>query len=399
MIRRNFFMVFGLLMSALKFGAHAGVKQQHEVEERKRDSLFKTPPYLQNATATGMTIMWSTNRPCYSWVEFGKTAELGEKANTVIDGQISANNRLNKIRLSGLKEGAKCFYKVCSRRIVKFGAYKVEWGKTECSDIFSFETIDPAAEKVTCVFFNDLHDNHALYNALGRQIEGLEYDFSVFNGDIYNDPSSENGVIESLNVFNKGVGASEKNVIYLRGNHEIRGAYSRCWSQHFDTPESRQYYAVTRGPIRFIFMDVGEDKPDSHPAYSGLNDFSSFRTEQAEWLKHEIKSEAFKKAAFRVLIHHIPLFGYPKSGWIKLCREWLPIINKSGIDISIHGHTHKHKIHLPNADKGHDFPVIVGGGKKMKDGTVIILKATTKELKLKMIDSKGLQCGEYTLNA
>jgi predicted phosphodiesterase len=361
-------------------------------EKPVAESLFRTAPYLQNATATGMTIAWSTTKPCYSWVEYGDTDKLGKKAHTVIDGQVIANNTVNKIRLSELAQGGTVHYKVCSREILNFGAYKVKWGRTETSKIHTFKTIAKNAEKVTCAIFNDLHDRHPLFHSLAKQIEAVDYDFSIFNGDCYNDPSKEDGVIKSLNVFNRGIKSVAKPVIYLRGNHEIRGAYSRQWSNHFDTPGSKQYYAITRGPVRFIFLDCGEDKVDTHGASSGLYDFSGFRKEQAEWLKQELKSDACKKASFRVLVHHIPLFGL-KEGRANLWKEWLPIVNNAGIDMSIHGHTHRAKIHQPNTAGKHDFPVIIGGGNKPEGATVTILEATTKELKVKMVNGLGKTVG------
>ena len=313
-------------------------------EVAKQKSLFQTAPYLQNARTDSMTVAWSTIKPCYSWVEYGDSEELGNKAHTIVDGQIVANNRLNKIVVTGLESGKTYHYKVCSKDILEFGAYKVKWGRVEESKTFTFTTVENGAEKFTCAIFNDLHDNHKLYRALAAQLEKCDYDLSIFNGDCFNDPRSEDQVVRSLNVFNRGVRSSETPVIYLRGNHEIRGSYSRQWSKHFSTPDSKQYYAITRGPIRMIFLDCGEDKVDTNRAYSGLNDFSGFRKEQADWLEKEIKSDEYQNAAFRVLIHHIPIFDLKDSRTV-LWNLWKPIVNNAGIDMTIHGHTHRPAVH------------------------------------------------------
>ena len=35
------------------------------------DSIFRTEPYLQNPVGGGITVMWQTWVPAYSWVEYG----------------------------------------------------------------------------------------------------------------------------------------------------------------------------------------------------------------------------------------------------------------------------------------------------------------------------------------
>jgi hypothetical protein len=40
-----------------------------------------------------------------------------------------------------------------------------------------------------------------------------------------------------------------------------------------------------------------------------MNDYTQHRIDQAEFLKEELQSTAFKDARKRVLVHHIPIFG------------------------------------------------------------------------------------------
>ena len=42
--------------------------------------------YLQNPAPGEMTIMRMTTAPCVAWVEYGPTAQLGQKAHPDIDG-------------------------------------------------------------------------------------------------------------------------------------------------------------------------------------------------------------------------------------------------------------------------------------------------------------------------
>ena len=70
--------------------------------------------------------------------------------------------------------------------------------------------------------------------------------------------------------------------------HETRGAYARNFSHYFAGPNGKFYYAFTYGPVRFIVLDCGEDKPDTDVEYSGLIDFDSYMLQQKDWLSREI---------------------------------------------------------------------------------------------------------------
>lgn len=382
------------LATAIGMGAMVPSRLIYAAEQTSASSLFRTAPYLQNVGGTAATLMWLTVGKCHSWVEWGDTEALGKKSQAVVDGQVVANNTLNKIKLIGLTPGQRYFYRVGSREIIKYGAYKVEWGETQLSEIQSFHTDRPQSTTLKTLFFNDIHDHLDLFNQLVQQVDGFDHDLAIFNGDCFNDPASEEQVLHSLNVYNRGIAASRKPVVYLRGNHEIRGAYSRQWPDLVDNPGGRQYFSMDRGPVHFVFLDCGEDKPDSHWAYSGLNDFEGFHREQAQWLEGEIETPEFKQATYRVLVHHIPIYGLDEkyNPWKKL---WSPILNRAGFDLSFHGHTHKVAIHPPGTAGNHTYPVIIGGGKKLTDGTVTTLLANKKELKVTLLNARGEPVGKY----
>ena len=81
-------------------------------------------------------------------------------------------------------------------------------------------------------------------------------------------------------------------VFYLRGNHEIRNAYSIQLRELFDYVGDKTYGAFNWGDTRFVMLDCGEDKPDTTWVYYGLNDFSQLRQDQIGFLKEELNSKA-----------------------------------------------------------------------------------------------------------
>jgi len=363
------------------------------------ESLFRTGPYLQQVTETGCTVMWMTHVKCHSWVEWGDSSGLGEKAQAVADGQVMLNNELNRIRLAGLEPGKKYFYRICSREVIRIGnkAQNHRWGRLEISTIHSFVTADTRRTSLKCIFFNDLHDNLDLFQALAG-VEAIQgYQLSIFNGDCFNDPPDEETTLKLLRAYNNGVQASDIPVIYLRGNHEIRGAYARQWPSLVDNPGGRQYFALSRGPVRFVFLDCGEDKEDAHNDIAGLNDFEGFHREQAEWLKEETERPEFRNAKYRVLVHHIPIYGIREDWFQPWKTVWGPVLNRAGFDISIHGHTHRVAVHPPMGLGDHHYPMVIGGGSSWDNGTVTVLEADAKRLRVDVLNAAGERIDGYAV--
>lgn len=108
------------------------------VVKAKPTQIFRTQPYLQNPVDGGITVMWQTNVPAYSWVEYGTDTTQLEKVYPLIDGQVVCNGYHTKIRLAGLEPGKRYYYRVCSKEITLYQAYKKEFGETAVSGFSSF---------------------------------------------------------------------------------------------------------------------------------------------------------------------------------------------------------------------------------------------------------------------
>ncbi|MFC1552729.1 metallophosphoesterase [Candidatus Latescibacterota bacterium] len=356
-------------------------------------SLTGTEPYLQNPTDDSVTIMWHTEKPAYGWIEYGKTDAFGEKTDTVIDGLRSANTTLHKIRITGLEPGSTYYYRACSKPIVSFAPYEVIFDDVVFSGTYTFKTFPPPASKISCVIFNDLHNNYALYDSLCGALGDTDYQFSIFNGDCFSDPQSGNAVLEALTKYNKGISAFSRPPVFIRGNHESRGAYARDLKKNFDYPGDEFFFAMTAGPIRFVFLDCGEDKTDDHAEYSGLTDFSGYRERQKKWLSGEIKSDAFRNASFRILVHHIPLYNLKDRGISRFSRTlWAPVLDEAQIDLAISGHVHRYGF-VPAGAAGNNYPALIGGGSK--NGTVMVLTAEGEQLGIKVLNEGGEIIGTF----
>ena len=333
----------------------------------KADKIFRMKPYLQNPVGNGITVMWETTVPAYCWVEYGTDTTQLKRARTIVDGQVVCNNYLHKIRIDGLQPGQKYYYRVCSQEILLYQAYKKVFGNTAQSAFSEFTLPATDTDSFTAVVFNDLHQHTQTFRALCQQIKNVNYDFVVFNGDCVDDPVDHNQATSFISELTEGVCGDRIPTFFMRGNHEIRNAYSIGLRDHYDYVGDRTYGSFNWGDTRIVMLDCGEDKPDDHWVYYGLNDFTQLRNEQVDFLKKELSSKEFKKAGKRVLIHHIPLYGNDGKN---LCANlWTKLLEKAPFNISLNAHTHKYAYH-PKGELGNNYPVIIGGGYKMDGATL-----------------------------
>ncbi len=354
---------------------------------------FLTKPYLLSLDSSSVYVRCITNLKAYSWVEFGETEHLTNKEHAAVNGLVKANTRIHEIELNGLKPGTTYFYRIASKQILQFQPYKVVYGETIYSKVFQFKTMDEQADEASWLILNDIHDVRESYGHLIGLNNNQPYDYVFLNGDMYDDLENENQVIDLMIKPCAEIFAAQKPMIFVRGNHDIRGQYAREMLDYFSFPKG-PYFTYRHGPVFVIVLDTGEDKEDAAAVYAGLVDCEAFRKKQAAWLETVFQSDVYKTAPFKVVKMHIPTH-YTNGGKGELhCRElFTPLFNRYKVELGISGHTHKHGVYPPNEQ--HQYPLVIGGGPKPGTRTLIKVNANSKELKLQMLDDSGKQVGEY----
>ena len=359
---------------------------------------FLTKPYLQAPGTDAMTIMWLTNQLCLNWVEYGETNQLGNKAQQVINGLVTTNSKINCVNITNLKPNTKYFYKVFSKQIIDFQPYKTTFGETINSEIYHFTTVNPKATDVNWLVLNDIHDRPESFGDLIKLNGENPYDFVFLNGDMFDYQTDEKQIIDHLlNPCSEF--SSTKPFIYVRGNHETRGKFSRNLFDYYYNFNKREYYSYERGPVFTIVLDTGEDKKDTHPVYAGAVDFDKYREEQAIWLEQQMNTKAYKKAKFRVVMMHIPhLHSDEEHGTIECRRLFGPLFEKYKIDLFVAGHTHEYGMYEPN-EKEHSYHFVIGGGPEKSTRTLIRIGANLTTLNLQMLKDDGSEIGKFVINS
>jgi hypothetical protein len=347
-------------------------------------------PFLQLSSQDSMAISWHTESPAYGWVEYGETKALGTRQDASVHGLRTANVTEHRVVLSGLRPGATYWYRVVVRPIRSLRAYKVEFDPEQATEPVAFQMLPGPQQPVTAVVFNDLHNGTNTFASLRRVVGDTPFDFTVFNGDCLADPAAEKPARTALAAYTSGAQADRRPTFFLRGNHETRGTFARELPRWLTWPGGRPYFAFTAGPVRWVVLDCGEDKPDKHPAYAGLVDFDGFRRAEAAWLQTELASPAFHEARWRVLVHHIPLYRSGKEdSYSQPSHElWAKLPGMERVDIALDGHTHSPAFHPANSI-GNPYPIAVGGGPAPAGAIVMILEADQSRLQLRMLNVKG----------
>ncbi|MDR1676515.1 MAG: metallophosphoesterase [Tannerella sp.] len=356
-------------------------------------------PYLQAVGENEVTLVWTTDGDAVSWVELAPAgddsfyAEERPACYQTKDGN-RVVGKLHKVTIPGLAKGTEYRYRVFSKAVLHYeGQNDVLYGHVASTGVnrkkpLRFRTLDTGRTDIAFTVVNDIHGRIDDLRALTRNALYGNQDLVIFNGDMVDVMEEETAFFagfmdEAVNLF-----ASEVPVLYARGNHETRGKFSTSFSSYFPTATGKTYSSFRQGPVHFIILDSGEDKPDSDIEYSGLSQFDAYRSEQREWLKKELQSESFRTAKYRLVIVHIPPVDSNWHGTLDVREKFLPGLNSAGITAMFCGHTHRY--HYLEPGPLHDFPILVNA-----PNTALEVKADAAGMTVRRIDLDGKELNRF----
>lgn len=352
------------------------------VTAQAEDFRVQHGPYLTNMTTNSVTIVWFTSKQSAASVEMldenGSWQEVMEQKH----GLKSSYSLMHKIEITGLKSGEVYQYRTISREIKNPLSYRVLFGKKIISEVNQFEVFSQKREKFSVYVVNDHHEEQKRLRILLSLFSFNPGDFVVFNGDMLNFFSHQNQLFDSVIDPASDYFAKKIPLVYVRGNHELRGQQAREFNTYFPTSTSAPYYYFRQGEVEFFVLDSGEDKPDNHFEYSGLVNFDAYRKEQILWFKRVVQES--EKSRFRIVFMHMPLYG--GDGWYGEKQNrllWEDLLNQHGIDLMISGHTHKLAWIPPRKDV-HSYPILINGSKN-----ITRLNMTTKGVTIFVSSQEG----------
>jgi predicted phosphodiesterase len=366
--------------------------------------VITTGPVLQCPMETSMTVTWITDRKTTAAVEYGPLQGTLKTAVASHHGLVDGNERTHKVTLENLEPGTVYRYRVISREIVNLRHYRVDHGEAITNVFQEFRTLDRRKQGYDFLVFNDVHGQATNIPNLLQAAGPKPYDFVIFNGDILSFVTNETQISAILNQAVASF-ASTTALYWVRGNHETRGDLAPQLPAYLGLPGDRYYYSFDHGPVHFIVLDGGEDKIDEHREYGGRADFFRYRREQGEWLKQEVRSKAFRRSKYQVVICHMPFpskqAADPKRtkepgaflGMPDAFEQFGATLEKAGVDLMISGHMHVPAIVPPERGR-HSYPIVQGGGDKGTNRTIIRVAVDQAGLSANILRVNGSSFGQ-----
>lgn len=354
---------------------------------------IKHGPYLQNLKETETTIVWLANKPSVGWVELAPDDgsnfyNTGRPQYFDATNGVKNTSLIHTVKVSGLKPGTRYRYRVYAKEVLTHQGVEVTYGPVAATDVYGekplvFTTNNRNKPETSFVMINDIHGRAADIPAL-LKLGGYESkDLVIFNGDMLTQLRGEEELFTGFMDVSIDLFAKEIPMYYARGNHETRGLFATSFQHYFNPKEPHLYYLFRQGPICFVVLDAGEDKPDSDIEYSGITDYDHYRSEQATWLAEALKSKDYTEAKFKIVICHMP--PGPKNLWHgqqEVLEKFVPLLNEAGADVMLSGHLHR----TINCDATPQvrFPVVINSNKS-------VLRAVTSgdQLKLEILNADG----------
>lgn len=354
---------------------------------------IKHGPYLQNLKETETTIVWLASKPSVGWVELAPddgSHFYNSERPQYFDATNGVKNTslIHTVKVSGLKPGTRYRYRVYSKEVLKHEGVEITYGQVAATSVYgtkplAFTTNNHAKPETSFVMINDIHGRTDEIPILLKAGGYDSKDLVLFNGDMLTQLKGEEELFTGFMDVSIQLFASGIPMYYARGNHETRGLFSTSFQHYFCPKEPNLYYLVRQGPVCFVILDGGEDKPDSDIEYGGITDYDSYRSQQAVWLAEALKSKEYTEAKYKVVICHMP--PGPKELWHgpqEVLEKFVPLLNEAGVDVMLSGHLHRTIDCDPTAQVR--FPVVINSHET-------VLRGTTQngQLKLEILDADG----------
>ncbi len=257
-------------------------------------------------------------------------------------------------------------YTVHYRKIVERKPY-FPTSEDEVSATYPFRPV-PTGAPIRIYHLADTHGHFDLPAAAGAYF-GDELDLLVLNGDIPNH-SGDLANFDLIYTLAEAITGGQRTVVFSRGNHDMRGFFAERLIDYTPHVAGKSYFTFRVGSLWGMVLDAGEDKPESHEAYSFTNVSHVMRREESAFIKDVIANADAEYAAegvlHRMVVAHSPFtfkFKEPFDIEEDVYSEWTELLaTHVKPDLLLSGHTHRCEVREAGGelDKSGSIPVVVG---------------------------------------
>lgn len=269
-------------------------------------------PYLQNVARDAVTVMWQTDEPATSVVEFEQSARLGWSAYAgrpeptyPCRSEDTTLRTIHAVRLTGLEAEQDYFYRVFA---------STPKGSSVNSGGASFRTALHVNSPFAFATYGDSLRVNEVHRRNADLARAYRADICVGAGDHSQDEIARFGdffvCTENLLPYTPWFAAM--------GNHD---SPNEGYFRYFNFPEPHYWYSFNYGAAHCTVLNSNMDyRPGS---------------EQWHWLEHDL--ETFQNARWKfVFVHHPPYCS--NNCEIPATRVLCPLFERYGVDIVYTAH-------------------------------------------------------------
>jgi len=290
---------------------------------------FNAGPYLNDVTATSVSLVWETDRSATAIVRYGDTLPLTQKQvlenQAALNSDDAGNNHIHSVQLTGLDAGTPYFYEIEAVSAA---------GDTLSSGVLTFQTAPQDASTITFGVIGDTESRPHINNQIAKRLWDERPDFVLHTGDV-TDGGTEGNKYEWNYEYFTGMGQLlERLPVYpVPGN----GEGDLYWYRRYHTlPSPEGYYSFRQGNAEFFMLN--SNKPE---------DFSPSGA-QYQWLEAQLKAST---AQWKFVAHHHAVYSADDDDYgdtwsgkstfgDTLIRQIVPLYEKYGVDMVFYGHLH-----------------------------------------------------------
>jgi hypothetical protein len=270
---------------------------------------FRKGPYLQNVSASSVTLMWETERPLPAVVEI--LSPPGRKPIQVPADEV------HEVVIDGLERGRRYQYAVTVA------------GQRVTGD---FATAPPAGAPFSFIVFGDSRDSSGGHQRVVDRIRDEVPDFLLGTGDMVNEGEKDQDWQTFFDIERELL---RENVLYPSlGNHDRQGRgrtadnFRKYFSLPENSPDPERYYAFTYASGRFLILDS--------------NAHSFALTDQTEWIEQQLQAARLDPNIRHIFVsmHHPPYSVSLHGGQEELREAWTPLFEKYQVAAVFSGHDH-----------------------------------------------------------
>ena len=286
-------------------------------------NTFKVHPYLQFGTKNSMVVLWETEVPATSRVEYGESRMGDSEPNLSRHIELDGTRTMHEVVIEGLEPETKYFWRVVSR---------LESGEELVSEHSSFKTNVNDSTAFSFVLFSDSQNNPNVWGKVST-LGWLERpNFALHAGDLVDRGGHMPDWL--VDFFPPAQDLMTRVPMYtILGNHEDDDAN---YYRYFHNPPPEYYYTFMYGNAQFFLVDT------NRPVTEG--------SEQYTWLEQEL---AKSTATWKFVVHHHPPYSSEENdhgdSWVGStslgthARNLVPLYEHYGVDFCLFGHVHMYE--------------------------------------------------------